>query len=213
MTDRSIVTLNQVKSYLKDKVSNTEHDDFLNGSDDSTVLGMIQLVSEEFEAETGQYVQPLDVEVILCGEGGSELKVPYWPVIQLFGADEATRLANLQYRNSIASGWTDVASDEDYVWIDPLEPWKIKILEGDGFFPRGQATVRVKYIAGYSSIPADITLAVIERVAIKYEESKRGNRLGVDSGGSGGGMGSQNFSYNDLEERWQKVVAKYRKWQ
>jgi hypothetical protein len=57
---------------------------------------------------------------------------------------------------------------------------------------------------------SEITLAVLERVAIKFMESKRSGagRLGVDSN-SAGGMGSQSQSFNDLQTRWDAAVRKY----
>jgi hypothetical protein len=99
----------------------------------------------------------------------------------------------------------------NYVWLDSHEPWKIKLL-GSDYFPSGTGNVRIKYNAGYSTIPADIQLAITERVTVKFLESKRGGaRLGVTAGGVGG-SGASNFSYTDHQARWDSVVAKYRRW-
>jgi hypothetical protein len=201
-----LVTLNQVKYYLGINVANIEHDEFLEGTE--TVEGIIDIVSGEFEEAIGNDVEKTERTVWLDGSGWSDQPLSYWPVISLVGDTEAARLACLQSRSQVTEAWADLVTDEDLIYFDPEKPWAITLLDGN-VFPSGTKNVRVRYYSGYSEIPSEITLAVLERIALKYMESKHGeSRLGVSSTGSGG-MASQNQSFSDNQKRWDAVVRKY----
>jgi hypothetical protein len=202
----AILTLAQVKEYLRIQTSNTEHDAFLDGSE--TVTGMISLVTQELEDAIGNEIESTERDVTFNGSGCAVQHLPYWPIISLYGGDEATRLANLQSRGSATEAWADLVTDEDYIYFDIDRPWAIVLLDGYTF-PSGTNNIRAKYYSGFSTVPSDIVMAVLERVALKWMESKRGeSRLGVSSMGQSG-AGGQNLSYTDHQKRWDAVVRKY----
>ena len=218
----ALVTLNQVKYYLAFNPSDTSHDEFLEGSSDGTVVGLMDLVTREVEAAIDNDVEVHQREVFLKGSGTSIQTLPYWPIISLQGDEEADRLANLQYRNSPTDPWTDLVTDEDVIVFDERRPWCIALQDGTVFpfgdYPpewggnaAGQYNIRVKYNSGYEECPSDIMTVVLERIAIKFMESKRGEgRLGVQSQGAGG-MGGTTNSFKDTVERWNTIVTKYQR--
>jgi hypothetical protein len=162
------------------------------------------------EEYTGRKIQPVAVEEILNGKGGTVLWPSFWPVQSIVGGTEAARLGNLQYRDTIADGWLDLLTDEDYIRIDPQLPFQIELLEGYTF-PSGQANIRIEYTAGYSPIPADIAQVVTEMVAVAFRESRNGEAsLGLSSKNMGQAGASGGTSFVDLTPRWKSVLDRYR---
>jgi hypothetical protein len=203
-----LVTLNQVKMYLNLNTTYDTDDEFLNGSLDGTVTGLITLVSDELEEACGIDIEAVERNVTVDGSGAYLQALPYWPIRSLAGSSEAARLANLQYRASATSAWADLLTDEDLVFFDPERPWALTLLDSNTF-PQGDRNVRIQYNSGYATCPADIVLAVLERIAIKYKESKRGdNRLWVTSQ-TPGGLGGVTQGLTDHQKRWDAIVEKY----
>lgn len=73
------------------------------------------------------------------------------------------------------------------------------------YFPRGFRPVYVEYVAGYSTIPADLELTAIEMAADMYRERKQDRTLGGES------LGDYNYSRISVAEllsaRWEKLQA------
>ena len=205
LTTRSIVTLETIKSYLN------QPDDAC----DTFLEEWIDLASgavEEYPADAfpRKKVQPIAVSEILDGRGGLYLRPTYWPVIGLVGADDATKLANLQYRESVTDAWVDLLDDVSYYRISPRHPERIELL--DGFvFPFGTQNIRAEYLAGFNPIPADIQTVVIEMVAKAFQNSRLGEAtLGLSSKGSGMSGQSGSTSFLDLEPKWKAVLDRYK---
>jgi len=70
----------------------------------------------------------------------------------------------------------------------------------------------VTYVAGYSTIPSDIKLAVLELVAYNYNNTKHGDsRLGVTSKSRGaGGVSGQDSFQVDFVDKTLAKLSKYR---
>jgi hypothetical protein len=199
-TARSIVTLSSVKAYLN------QPDDSL----DTWFEEQIDLASGRIEEYTGKKIQPIAVEEILNGRGGSVLWPKFYPVTALVGTDEATRLGNLQYRDTVVGGWINLMTDEDFILFDPTMSFQIELLEGTTF-PAGRANIRIEYIAGYDPIPADLMLVAVEMVAKAYQLSRNGEAaLGLQSKSASAAGGSGGVSYLDLEPKWKIVMDRYR---
>jgi hypothetical protein len=178
---------------------------------DAFLAEWIDLASGRVEDYICNKVQPVEVEEILDGDDPGGLTVTFWPVQALAGEEDADKLANLQYRNSPVDSWVNVLTDTRYLRIDPRKPWELQVLGGFGGFPKGTANIRVKYIAGYDPLPADLQQIVIEMVAKAYQQSKHGEgSLGVASKSVGSAGVSPSTSFLDLEPKWKSVLDRYR---
>jgi hypothetical protein len=202
-TERSIVSLESVKSYLNITISDL----------DTFLEEWIDIASGVVEGYLNCKVQPTDVEEVLNGNGKTYLYTSWYPILDLSGATDAEKLANIQYRSAILEAWVDLLTNINYVKIDSNKPWFIKIIEeANESFPLGESNVRVKYKTGYDPIPAELQMVVTEMVARAYKESNNGqSALGLSSRGMGQGGGSDSVSFLDLTPRWEKLLNPYRR--
>ena len=203
LSARSIVTLNEVKNYLKLSTGSLDVD--------TVIEDFIDLVSGKFESETNNKVVAQDVEEILDGPYGDKLETTYFPILSLYGDDAATRLANLQYRDAAGEAWQDLTDDEDYIFIEDDGAVAIQLLS-PAVYIAGIKNTRVHYWCGKAreDIPADIRKVVIEAVAMMWKESNQGDgRLGISS--QSGTISGGSVGYDDLQKRWESVVQRHRK--
>jgi len=178
---RSIITLDEAKDYINYTGTGTDKDSFIEW--------IIDLASGELEDRLGYKIAAQEVTVILDGNGESAMPLPH-PIIALVGADEATRLSNLQYRTGTDEAWTDLVDDEDYIHITDEKPHQIELSEGE-YFPFGQQNIRVNYYAGFDPIPGQIELVCAEMTAMIWRQSNHGEfAIGVTSKTSSGGVES-----------------------
>ena len=87
----------------------------------------------------------------------------------------ANTIVSVQKRNSITEAYSTVSTDEYY-----LEKNTDTVLYVDGAryqnWPTGVGAVKVTYTAGYSSIPADLQLAVIDLVNFYFKDEHKTRR-------------------------------------
>ncbi len=203
LTSRSIVTLNEVKSYLKMSTGALDID--------TVIEDFIDIVSGRFESETNNKCVTQEVEEILDGPWDDTLITTYFPVESLSGDSESERLANLQYRDAAGEAWQNLADDEDYVFIPGQDAVGIQLLSPACYMP-GIKNTRVKYICGVAreDVPADIRKIVVEGVAVMWKESNQGEgRIGLSS--QSGTVSGGTTAFDDFEKRWNAVVSRHRK--
>jgi hypothetical protein len=202
-TDRSIVTLNQLKDVIGMNRQNTSKDDMLEE--------WIDWVSGKFEDDIGDVVKVIEKTVYLDGSGDQYLYLPFHPIVALYGDSASARLASLQYRSNTADAtYTNLVSDEDYIHIDTEDSDKIELLGSVPFY-LGQKNIKVHYWAGYSSVPGSIRIAVLEALQMMWNNSKQGgDRLGKSSMSSSSQAGSSSEAYFDVTPRWREAVRRYK---
>lgn len=196
-----IITLNGLKKYLG----------MTDVSKDALLSEWITLLSRLVENKLVQPVQPIAIEEILNGDMSNRIYLEKGRIIALVGADEATRLSNLQYRILATDSWTNLLTDESFIYIE-VNNWFIELLDYNQF-PIGRKNIRVNYTAGFSPIPSDIIKMIYEMIQVMLDESAAGQwpRLGMQTQNRGGSGTTVGDTFIDMEPRWQKIIDRYKK--
>lgn len=199
MAANSIITLAQIREYLKKASGDT--------TQDAALQGYIDMASGAIE----RFIQgPVNVQSyageIYNGDGCAELFVDKRPITQLV----TPQAADLQYRDGPGESWQTLEADVNMILIDAKRPYKITLYQT--YFPRGRQNIRVSYKAGYATVPDDLKRVCLEMVAEIYSESSMGRgRLGQSAiSGATAGVNSTDDFY-ELAERHMKVLRRYRK--
>lgn len=221
--ERHIVTENQARDFLGLPRTSPEWTPFFMG--DTGYLGAIEMASRKCEEHIGNKIALQEISsYILDGTDSLKLCLPYYPIVRISGNAPGTK-ANLQYRDTVAGGWLDIFSTqadfEAYLFIDPIENWKLEILEGVATFPYGRRNLKVSWFAGYETIPGEITQVCLEMIADlrnQFAITADGNtgligknRLGLSSMSDSLGGGSSTTSFLNMNDRWAKMLSPYRK--
>jgi len=200
LTDRSIVTLNQLKDFLGINPANTSKDDMLED--------WIDWVSGKLEAEIENVVKVVEKTVYVDGDGTELLFPPFYPINAL-DSDDGT--SALQYRTAFPDTWSDLVSDTDYIHISTEDQDRLELLGGK-YFPWGNKNIKLHYWPGFSEVPGDIMIAVLEALQLMWNNSKQGaDRLGKSSMSMSTQAGSTAEAYFDVTPRWRDVVRRYKK--
>ena len=88
-----------------------------------------------------------------------------------------TSVTSVQERDSIASSYTTLTNNTHY-YVD-TEHDRITRIDGDigtDYWPKGFASVKVVYNAGYSACPTDLKLAVFDLVTYYLKEEHKTQR-------------------------------------
>ena len=106
--------------------------------------------------------------------------------VEEFSIDWSTHIAQLtespvntvvsvEKRDSVTESYTTVASTEYYL---DKKTDSVLYVTGSTYknWPRGAASVKITYTAGYASTPADLQLAVIDLVNFYYKDEYKGRR-------------------------------------
>jgi hypothetical protein len=199
IADYAIVTLAEVKAYLGD--SSTTNDILLQS--------WINDVSQNIEDETGQTFKVRTFsDEIYDGNGLNYMNTVHAPV---YGPKTTLDWsADVLYRVDPVDPWQAVETEKAYIYVKTDEPFKVCLYRQT--FPRGPQTVKLSYQAGYAVIPADIKRLAIEKVAMMWNESKKGNdRLGKSHVSVNIAGGSDATTYIDMQKRWSDVITQYRR--
>lgn len=204
LTDRSIITLSELKAYLFITDSDATKDTFLET--------IIDLCSGRIEEEIDSAVAPQAEEEIIDGTGTRVITMSSF-VDDLVGATDEAKLANLQYRDSSDGSWVNVTDSMDNIHFDGKT---IELADtqstGDSvtLFPGGRKNIRVNYYAGFDPVPAKLKMTAIEMSAMMYKESNVGSgQLGTNSLNMGLGGGSFSTTNKDLEAKWKAIFDEY----
>ena len=204
--DQDIITLNQARAYLGVKDGFTDNDTQFEEYITWASMGIEEYCQRKFASQ--------EITEYLDGDGGQFLMVTFPPIASLYGADEAARLASLQYREADGTGtWVTLVDDEDYIHIDASRSWGISLL-GSEYFPAGTRNIKVVYNAGWAleDIPRDVKKVCLEMVQAMWDESKKSGvgRLGMGSQGQSAALSNTTTSFVDMQPRWARVLDRYR---
>jgi hypothetical protein len=127
--------------------------------DEGTVV--LTAVDAYLKRAVGRAIESAEYTQVLSGSGTPILAVPQWPVtaVSSLVVDEATWAVMLQ---------TATADLGEQCFLPDHGKW----LEARGgeVFPLGWGNVRVKYTAGYATVPSDLALACVMLTGIVWKE-------------------------------------------
>ena len=158
-----LVTTNEYKRYKK-----IEHN-----KDDNQLGALVPAISQLVKTYTGNAV--IDYATInkietfdIYDSLTSELFLTESPL---------TSVGLLQERDSLADSYTTLTENTDY-YVDK-EHDRIYRVDGASsikYFPKGFASVKITYRAGYNSCPEDLKLAVYDLITYYLKEEYKGRR-------------------------------------
>lgn len=183
-----ILTLALYKAYLN--ISGTTYDEILED--------MIDSCEAEIEAYLGYPLGSDDFVETLNGEGYNFLHLPHRNV---------TAVSKLEYYNG--SEWIELVSGVDYDRL--IINYGSFIYVDDVIFEKGYSNYRVSYTAGYTTVPADLQLAMKRLLKLRWDETPMGrNALGVSSVSDNGGINSSTSISKDDEGKVFKTLDKHK---
>ena len=158
-----LVTTNDYKRYKK-----IEHN-----KDDNQLGALVPAISQLVKTYTGNavidYAVANKIETFdIYDSLTSELFLTESPL---------TSVSVIQERDSLADSYTTLVENTDY-YVDK-EHDRIYRVDGASsikYFPRGFASVKVTYRAGYESCPEDLKLAVYDLITYYLKEEYKGRR-------------------------------------
>lgn len=158
-----LVTTQQYKTYKK-----IEHN-----KDDNQLGALIPAISQLVKTYTGNavvdYATINKVETFdIYDSLTSELFLTESPL---------TNVGLIQERSSLADSYTTLTENTDY-YVDK-EHDRIYRVDGASsikYFPKGFASVKITYRAGYESCPEDLKLAVYDLITYYLKEEYKGRR-------------------------------------
>lgn len=195
--DNNIVTLNESKTYLKIAQTDSTQDSFLSS--------LINIASDKIERYTRSCFKKQSFTEIYSGKGWQKLFTQHCPVISLANASTS----DVQQKITPTSDWSDIETDLNYVMIIPSSPFSIHLYRN--VFNEGVNNIRVKYYAGYETIPQSVKQVALEMVSEMYAQSRQGSgRLGQTSRNvSTGAGGSGSDSFMDLSEKHKLLLSSF----
>ncbi len=208
LNSNAIVTLAEAKAQMKLVDTNTQ--------EDATFEGYINEISSAVELYCKRkFVSQSITSELHDGSGGRFLYPRYFPIQQLSTESSPTtaqKLASLQYRDTPDSTWTDIEDNINNIFIetgdDSCRPY-IELY--DTYFPVGRRNITVSYKAGYTTVPSDVKMAVLEMIQMRWNEAKRGNDW-LGQGNINASQSGNSFSTSliTLDKRWKMVLDRYR---
>ena len=208
LNSNAIVTLAEAKAQMKLVDTNT--------NEDATFEGYINEISSAVELYCKRkFVSQSITSELHDGSGGRFLYPRYFPIQQLSTESSPTtaqKLASLQYRDTPDSTWTDIEDNINNIFIetgdDSCRPY-IELY--DTYFPVGRRNITVSYKAGYTTVPSDVKMAVLEMIQMRWNEAKRGNDW-LGQGNINASQSGNSFSTSliTLDKRWKMVLDRYR---
>ena len=208
LNSNAIVTLAEAKAQLKIVDTNTK--------EDATFEGYINEISSAVELYCKRkFVSQSITSELHDGNGGRFLYPRYFPIQQLSTESAPTtsqKLASLQYRNSPDDSWIDIEDDIDHIFIETGDDSCRPFIElYDTYFPVGRRNITLSYKAGYTTVPSDVKMAVLEMIQMRWNEAKRGNDwLGQGNINASQSGNSYSTSLINLDKRWKSVLDRYR---
>jgi hypothetical protein len=123
-------------------------------ADDARLSALISAVSEWFIQETGDPILEDTYIEVAPGTGTATLMLRHRPVTHV----ASVQVDGLSITRSTAANVPGFVADERAVY-----------LRGGGVFSRGIQNVRVVYVAGAESVPADVEECVVQGVVLTHK--------------------------------------------
>lgn len=166
---------------------------WLNVTSDAEKAILSQLItsySTWIQSWLSRNIPEQDYQDTFDGTGSNRLFMPQWPITYVSSV-AIDGVSIPQAESATASGFR--FSDTAIV----LNGYK---------FSRGDANVQIDYTAGYDPIPADLSRACVDMVAIHYRAK---DRIGVASKGLAGETIA--YSLVDMPQQVKTILTQYRK--
>jgi len=178
----ALCTRKQVKDYLNITGSNSTSDNLIND--------LINRISTAFESYCGRTFISASYVEYYDGGGESELFCDKYPVTAV---SEINEDADWAWSTStvIASASYRIADERSVVY--------------DGVFGTGRQSIKITYVAGYSTTPDDLLQAAIEEVGRKFK-----HQLDYDEAAKTLGDGSVTFQDSNFLPQTIKTLSYYK---
>jgi hypothetical protein len=184
-----LVTLSELKTFLKINSSDTTFDALLDQINDKASGFILNYVNREsFEA--------VQYEEIYSGEGENELQLDNYPIISLDAFSLDFDLVEKVINETI-----------DVKYLLPNEAIGL-IAYISNIFPEGTHNIYIKYTAGFSAVPDGVKHIILNICSKKFYESDQ-KRFGKTSKTVGGETVS--FSLDELTDTDKAALDIYRK--
>lgn len=180
-------SLANVKEHLDIDGSDTTYDAFL--------TSLVNRSYKVLEAYIGHAIKSATYTEDYDGDSTNSLLLKNYPIISI------TSIYDDVDRNFTASTLIPAA---DYV-LDK-EEGMVRLFQNTSAFKSGILNVRITYVAGYATIPADVEMAGIAHVAWMY---RRANTEGTTAQTLGGK--SEQYEMSFLPEYLKQMLRPYRK--
>lgn len=171
----ALCTLADVKGYLEISAGDTTKDELLKRLINSATRTIERYVGNRRFDSTAY------TNEVYSGDGTRFLKVRNWPV---------TALTSLQFRTDgfNTPNWEDF--ETDFFNIETSDDQNDGVILSNQGFRKGIDNIRVSYVAGFTTIPEDVTQACIELVDYLFQKRK-------SSGIKSESMGDRTVTYFD----------------
>ena len=158
-----LVTINDYKKYKK-----IEHN-----KDDNQLGALVPAISQLVKTYTGNavidYAVANKIETFdIYDSLTSELFLTESPL---------TNVGLIQERDSLADSYTTLTENTDYYVDKEHDPiYRVDGASSIKYFPKGFASVKITYRAGYENCPEDLKLAVYDLITYYLKEEYKGRR-------------------------------------
>jgi hypothetical protein len=195
--ENSILNITEVKTYLKILSTDATQNDFL--------VDLIAIATDKIEKFTRSVFKQQNVTEIVSGNGRNNFYPTKLPIVSLL----TNSITDIQQKTTPTSEWENIETDTSYIMIEAATPYYFYLYRD--VFPKGKQNIRLKYVAGYTVIPASIKQVALEMVAEIYSQSRQGSgRLGQSSRSiSTGAGGSGSDSFFDLTEKHKNILSQF----
>lgn len=191
-SDYEVATLAQAKAYLQ-----------LTSATDDTLLNMIvDGTNQAIYRETGRMLKrgAVDFDDVVDGPGTGSLFLPEYPVSSLTSVDNVQMTGNNTFTTLYAYAATDFQ----------LEPkgGRLILIRLPGVWPAYAHSIRLKYKAGYATLPPDLVAAACQWIAVQYQrvKAKRLDVLTLTTADQ-----SLSFSVDDMPAAARRVISGFRR--
>jgi chitinase len=194
-----IASLTDVKLHLGIALTDTSHDLILQSWINETSNWIEQYCNSKFALTD-------IIDEILDGDG-TQFIYSRWNIYGFYSADWSDDF--LYVPDPTVTVWEKIATDKNDILFDPKDPQRFRLWST--CLPLGWNNVKISYKAGYSPIPSDVVMTLIDMIQMRWNESKQGNdTLGKSSSAISSGA-NLNISYKDMKPEWYEVLSKYRR--
>jgi hypothetical protein len=182
LNTNALCTRKNVKDYLNITGSNSTSDNLIND--------LINRISTAFESYCGRSFLSATYTEYYDGRGENELFLDKYPVTSI----------------------TEINDDSDWTWatstVIPSASYRIadeRSVYYDGIFSTGRQSIKITYVAGYSTTPEDLLQAAIEEVGRKFK-----HQLDYDEAAKTLGDGSVTFQDSNFLPQTIKTLSYYK---
>lgn len=193
-----MITLAELKQYLQIATADTSQDAFVQTCADNAISTVNDYCNRDLRSAT--YTEYVD-------GNGDKITISNYPV---------TSISVLQYYDNSTYDYADIISSPDTIAnstrIIPNSRF-VRLVKGYSFEP-GESNIKIIYLGGYSTAPADIKGVCLEIASVYYKNSYAGvggGRLGVTNSSTTTESKVESITFDpDITKKWQSILNQYR---